>query len=98
ALRGASCSLGLLRSTERRWGGDSRIGRTDAGVCLRGNALLRAAHLTPHRPQNSTEEQIQQRQQCVLENAEERLGGGCDHVASKRRCVLPTLTMSPSAN
>ena len=99
ALRRPRRALDLLElGGQRRWRCDGRVVGPDSRTSLRPDGLTWPADLAPHRPQHAGEEQVEQRQQYVLENAEQRLGGGCDHVASKRRCVLPTLTMSPSAS
>src|SRR4051812_30920190 len=96
ALRRLDGPLDLLVFAGQRWSGSNGRIVGPNGACLRPR--LGTTHFAPHRPQNPGEEQVEQRQEDVLENAEKRLGGSCDHVASKRRCVLPTLTMSPSAS
>ena len=44
--------------------------------CAARDARPRPAHLAPHGPQHPGEEQVQQRQQHVLEDVEELLGCG----------------------
>ena len=65
-------------------------------MCDDDAALSRPAHLAPHRPQDTREEEVEQREERVLEDVEELVGHALGYDASNRRCVLPTLTMSPS--